>query len=223
MISLLSAIFLPLLVTVFAASGCTPPPRILSQWTNPDYIPLRKAVPALANKQVMVIAISRQESIRRNFEDAFVARLRTANVKAVPSYRSIKDAGPVPEERLKEALEMAGADVAIMTRLVAVEEQRRVSPGFYRPRRFVGIYDWYSWGWRGYYEPPRVYRYDVFVSETSVYDLATDEVLWTGTVRITDPRDFDRAISGYIETIMSALAEQNLIRAGETLAAPAGS
>ena len=217
MTSLFRAIFLPMLVTVFAASGCAPPPRILAQWTHPDYVPRKQEAPALANKQVMVIGISRQDSIRRNFEDNFVSHLRATGVKAVPSYRYMKEPGPVPEERLNEAVKRAGAEAVIMTRLVAVEGRRQVSPGLHRP----GFYPWYRWGWQGFYEPPRVYYYDVFLSETSVYDLATNEVIWTGTVRTTDPRDLDREIRNYVETVISALGEQNLIRTGSMPAEPA--
>ena len=51
----------------FGASGCGSS-QIVSQWGNPDYVSPRFS-------KILVIGVSRQPSIRRAFEDAFVAKL----------------------------------------------------------------------------------------------------------------------------------------------------
>jgi len=50
------------------------------------------------------------------------------------------------------------------------------------PAFTLGLYPWYSAAWLGYYEPPRVYQYDVYISETSLYDVHTQpaRVEWHG-------------------------------------------
>jgi hypothetical protein len=87
----------------------------------------------------------------------------------VPSYQYIPDEGQLEEARLSKAFLAAGADAALITRLVRKEQKTDITPGYYQPA--LGFYGWYSGGWAGYYEPPSVYQYDVYISETSLYDV----------------------------------------------------
>ncbi len=121
------------LAAVLMLAGCAAT-QIVNQWSSPEY-------PAHSFKKIMVIGISKQTSIRRTFEDEFVAQLRSAGINAVPSYQYIKEDEEVPEPRLKQAVSQAGADGAIITRLVRVERKTDVIPGYYEPPAF-GFYGW---------------------------------------------------------------------------------
>ena len=71
----------------------------------------------------------------------FVARLVAAGVDAVPSYRYIPEDGRAAEARLQEAVRLANADAAIVTRLVRVEKRTNVSRAiFNRLRPSVSAY-----------------------------------------------------------------------------------
>lgn len=121
MLTLHRTLALPaLLIAISLLAGCASK-RIVSQWSNLAY-----SSPSF--KRIIVIGVSEQTSIRRNFEDEFVAQLRGTGLNAVPSYRFIPENGKAPEERLKRALREGGADAAIITRLVRVAERTRVSP-----------------------------------------------------------------------------------------------
>jgi hypothetical protein len=178
--------------------------KLVNQWSNPAYT-------APSFKKVMVIGVARQSSIRRSFEDEFVNQLKAAGVDAVPGYQYIQEEGQVGEERLRQAVAQAKADAVIITRLVKREEKTQVTPGFYQPPAGLGFYGWYSAGWVGYYEPPRVYQYDVYTSETSLYDTVKNQVVWTGTAETTAPGDIDKEIKNYAEIMISALKEKKLI------------
>ena len=191
------------LITMLMFAGCAAT-ELVNQWSNPAYT-------APWFKRVMVIAVSRQASIRRNFEDEFVAQLKAAGVDAVPSYQYIQDEGQAEEGRLNEAVLKAGADAAIITRLVRREQKTDITPGFYQPAPTFGFYGWYSSGWVGYYEPPRVYQYEVYTSETSLYDVRKNQVVWTGTAQTTAPGDINKEIRDYAEIMIQALKEKKLI------------
>ena len=191
------------LLTMLMLAGCAAT-ELVNQWSNPAYT-------APWFKRVMVIAVSRQASIRRNFEDEFVAQLKAAGVDAVPSYQYIQDEGQAEEGRLNEAVLKAGADAAIITRLVRREQKTDITPGFYQPAPTFGFYGWYSSGWVGYYEPPRVYQYEVYTSETSLYDVRKNQVVWTGTAQTTAPGDINKEIRDYAEIMIQALKEKKLI------------
>lgn len=180
--------------------------KLVNQWENPQHTPAHF-------NQILVIGVSRTPGLRRTFEDQFVAKLRETGVDAVPSYRYITEDGPVDEARLQEGVRQAGADGVLMTRLVRVERKTEVTPGYYSPAPGVGFgfYPWYSSGWVGYYEPPRVYQYDVYISETSLYDVRQNQLVWSGTVQTKAPRDLNKEIERYVATVIKALKKEQVL------------
>jgi hypothetical protein len=194
-----------LLLLIASVPGCSST-KLVHQWENPQYVPARL-------DRILVIGVTRQGGLRRTFEDEFTARLKAAGVDAVPSYRVIAEDGPVPEARLQEAVRQAGADGILMTRLVRVERRTEVSPGFYSPGPAFGygLYPWYSAGWYGFYEPPRVYQYDVYISETSLYDVERGQLVWSGTVQTREPGNLDKEIARYVETVIKALKKEQVL------------
>ena len=188
-------------------TGCAASTKVVNQWVSPDYVSPRF-------KKIMVIGVSKQPSIRRTFEDEFVGQLKAAGVDAVPSYIYIPEDGQVDEGRLQAAVKQAGADAVIVTRLVRVEKKTQVTPGYYQPPPAgFGFYGGYSAAWLGYYEPPRVYQYDVYISETSLYDTARNQLVWAGTVETTGPGDVNKEIERYVATVIDALKGKNILRA----------
>lgn len=196
---------LALLIAVASINGCATK-RLVSQWSNPAY-----GAPSFA--RVLVIGVTDQTSIRRNFEDRLTAELKKAGVSAVPSYRHIPEDGKVAEPRLKEAVKKTDADGVIISRLLRTEQRTEVTPGYYDPYPGPGLYGWYSSAWyRAYYTPPRVYSYPVYFSETTLHDVEKNEVIWSGTIRTVDPENADEAIDDYVQTVIEALKQQSIIR-----------
>jgi hypothetical protein len=193
-----------LLLALTFSSGCAST-RIVNEWREPDYIP-----PAF--KKVVVLGIAKEAVLRRSFEDEFVAQLKANGIDAAPGYQFIPEDGQAAEARLLNAVKQTGADAAIMTRLVRIEHRTQITPGYYNAYPVHGFYRWYSWGWTGFYEPPRVYNYDVYTSETSLYDLKQDRMVWAGTVQTTDPGNIRKEIKNYVQTVIEALKENNLLR-----------
>lgn len=187
-----------------ALSGCSTTKMLISEWSNPGYS-------GASFKRILVGGIGAQTSIRRHFEDQFVAQLRANGVEAVPSYRYAPEHHRVDEAKLKEAAKASDADAAIIIRSVNVDEKTEVGPSFY-PTPVFGIFGRHlSASWYGLYGAPSVQRYNVYTSEVTLYDLATNEIVWTGTVQTTTPENVNSAISNYVETVISALKEKNLL------------
>jgi hypothetical protein len=198
-------VFFVAIVVAFVFSACAAT-KIVTEWSNPEY-----ASPRFKN--ILVIGVSKQPSIRRTFEEEFVNKLKASGVDAVPSYLYIAEDGQVDEARLNEAVKKANADGVIITRLVRVEKKTEVSPGFYQPAPAVsyGFYRGYSTAWLGYYEPPRVYQYEVYVSETNLYDVTKNQLVWTGTAETTDPGDIGSEIKRYVDIVIDALKSKKIL------------
>jgi hypothetical protein len=193
------------IAAAFVFAGCAAT-KIVTEWSNPDY-----ASPAF--KKIMVIGVSKQPSIRRTFEDEFVNKLKATRVDAVPSYLYVLEDERIDEARMDQVVRQANADAVIITRLVRVEKKTEVSPGFYQPAPAVsyGFYRGYSTAWLGYYEPPRIYQYDVYISETNLFDVTKDQLVWAGTAETTDPGDIGNEIRRYVDIVIAALKNKNIL------------
>jgi hypothetical protein len=193
-------------VVVGIIGCCAASSRIVNEWTNSDH-----SLPRF--RKMLVIAVSKSPGIRRTFEDEFVAKLKAAGVDAAPSYRYIPEEGQTAEARMLETVKHAGADAAIITRLVRMEKKTEVTPGFYRPAPAVtfGFYRGYSAAWLGYYDPPTIYQRDIYISEANLYDLTKNQLVWSGTVQTVDPSDINKEIKRYVDTVIKALKSKNLL------------
>lgn len=178
--------------------------ELVSQWSNPAYT-------SPSFKKVMVVGVTKQTSIRRSFEDEFVAQLKAAGVNAIPSYLYIPQDGPVGEAVLKQALKETGADALMITRLVRVQKKTEIAPGYYPPDPAMAVHPLYTTAWNDYYEPPIVYQSEVYTSETSLYDAVKNRVVWSGTAQTTAPGNINQEIKNYAEIVISALKDKKLI------------
>ncbi|HEY1268619.1 MAG TPA: hypothetical protein VGH16_15300 [Candidatus Binatia bacterium] len=193
------------LASVMFLSGCSTTNRLVSEWSNPGYTsaPFRK---------ILVGSSGGESAIRRNLEDEFVAQLQAAGIEAVPSYRYIPDEQNLDDEALKKAAKQAGADAAILARSVGVEPRVDYRPGYYYPYTSFGFFGpHFGASWYGLYGPS-VYQYNVYSSETTVYDVTKGDVVWTGTVRTYEPDNVNATIKNYVQIVLKALEEKQLLR-----------
>ncbi len=199
------ALLLSCSIAALFLTGCAAENRLVSQWSNPGY-----GAPPF--KKIIVGASDGESAIRRNFEDEFAAQLRSAGVDAAPSYRYIPEDHSLDAARLKQAAKQAGADAAILTRPVGVEQKTEYSPSYY-PYPAVGVFGPHLGAtWYGLYGAPGVRRYDVYTSEATLYDVGKDDVVWTGTVKAVQPDNMAAAIKNYVAIVIKALNEKKLLR-----------
>jgi len=178
--------------------------ELVNQWSNPAYT-------SPSFKKVMVIGVTKQAGIRRTFEDEFTAQLKAAGVNATPSYLYIPQDGPIGEAVLKQALKEAAADAMIITRLVRVQQKTEIAPGYYPPDPAMAVHPLYTTAWNDYYEPPIVYRSEIYTCETSLYDTVKNRVVWSGTAQTTTPGNLNQEIKDYAGVMISALKDKKLI------------
>jgi hypothetical protein len=184
-------------------SACSTASPIVSEWRNPAY-----ALGPL--KRIMVGGLSRETSVRRNFEDEFVVQLRAAGIDALASYRYIPEDEGIDENNLKQAAQKARADAVLFARSVKMEQKTNYGPTF--PYLSFGIFGSnVGASWSGLSGAPGAYRYNEYISETTLYDVAKNEVVWSGTIRTTEPENVQTAIKSYVEAVMKALDAQNLL------------
>jgi hypothetical protein len=184
--------------------GCATGPSIVSEWRNPGYA-------SASFKRVMVGGPAGEVSLRRSFEDEAVAQLRAAGIDAFPSYRFIPEDQRIEEGALKQAAQRADADAILFARSIQVE--RRIDSPTVVPSTSFG---WFgsNWGvsWSSLFGGYSGSWYNEYTSETTLYDIPKQEVVWTGTIKTREAENPRTAIRSYVQAVMKALDEKNLIR-----------
>ena len=192
------------LMSFLVLASCSTANFIVSEWRNPAYV-------APMFKTVMVGGLNEQTSVRRNFEDEFLAQLRAAGVDVLPSYRYLPEDEKIDDTKLKQVARKAGADALIVARPVKVEQKTEYGPSYY-PTPSIGIFGGNVAGvWQVPYGAPSTTRYTEYTSETTLYDLAKDEIVWTATLRTSELESVNTAVKLYVESVISALKEKNLL------------
>jgi hypothetical protein len=183
-------------------SGCSTATPIVSEWRNPAYA-------SGPFKRIMVGGPSGDASVRRNFEDEFVVQLRAEGIDALASYRDIPEDQGIDENKLKHAAQKARADAVLFVRSVQTEQKTKFRPTV--PFSFGVFGSNVGASWSGLPGSASVSRYNEYTSETTLYDVARNELVWTGTIKTTEPENVRMAIKSYVEAVMKALDAQNLL------------
>jgi hypothetical protein len=187
-------------VTLCSCSTATP---IVSEWRNPTQ--------ASGPFQTLMIAGPTGDvSVRRSFEDEFVTQLAAMGVNAVPSYRYVPESEAISESSLKQVAQEARADGLLLMRPVSVQQKSNYPT--IGPEISFGIFGSNAGAaWSGIPGGSGPYRYNEYTSEIALYDLARNDLAWTGTVRAKESSNVQTAIKSYVETVTKALAAQNLL------------
>jgi hypothetical protein len=191
-----------ILFITLALNGCSTATPIVSEWRNP-------AQTSGSFQRLMIGGPSGDASVRHNFEDEFVAQLAAIGADALPSYRYMPETEVTNENNLKQAAQKARADGLLFVRSVSAEEKTNypaIGPGI-----SFGIFGSnVGAAWSGIPGTSGPYRYNEYTSETALYDVAKNELVWTGTLKTKEPTNVQAAIRSYVQTITKALAAQNL-------------
>jgi hypothetical protein len=191
-----------ILFITLALTGCSTTTPMISEWRNPS-----QATSSL--QRLMIAGPSGDVSVRRSFEDEFVVQLAAMGVDGVPSYRYVPDSEAITENSLKQAAQETRADGLLLMRPVKVEEKTNYPT--VGPEISFGIFGSNAGaGWSGIPGGSGPYRYNEYTSEIALYDLAKNELAWTGTVKAKEPTNVQTTIKSYVQTVTKSLAAQNL-------------
>jgi hypothetical protein len=193
-------------------SGCAST-RLTNEWRNPD---VEKAGPY---RKILVTAITTQEGVRRPFEDAFRSALAPLGAVGVSGYTLLPSSEEADKDLLVKAVREAGADAALVVRMVKKETRTSVDNRSHR---------WAYWGsgdyyvsyhsdWTVYYEPVSSYAddfehdFDVITLEAKLFDATTEKLVWAASTETTDPRELQKEIGSYATLICKRLGKSGLL------------
>src|SRR5579862_3563571 len=178
--------------TVLLVVACAgTPTTFTSTWKAPDV----QAVSPVG-KTIAAVFVSKNEGQRRSAEDLMVQDLNQQGAHGIASYTIMPSGQNIGGDEARKQLRAAGADGAVIMRVVGKDQQVTYSPGTAYPAYYGGFGPYWGYGWGTAYSPGYL-QTDTLVSvETLVYSLVSDKLLWAGTSSTQNPDNLGALIEG---------------------------
>jgi hypothetical protein len=181
--------------------------RLVSQQSNPDYV-------GKSFKSILVVAVTSDDLLRRNYEDRIVGLLAKRGRKGIPAYAAIGTRGKVEEAQLRQAIDQSGADGVLITRVTSVDRSSGTVPGATVAVGigYGGFYGFYSGVWQSVDLPPeQIIGTKWTASETRLFDARNGALAWTGVVDTRESDNFASALTQYINVIFDAMVNDRVL------------
>ncbi|MFT5861712.1 MAG: hypothetical protein ACI828_000355 [Flavobacteriales bacterium] len=187
---------------------------LVENWKNPE-------IDVFHAEKVLVLAMSKDVKNRRLFEKKLVDQLTSKGVNAVNSKDFFSDefVSRPPTESELEALEnellSEGFDAILVSRVIGAEDKVTLVQSYQNfNRTFNDFEEDYSSSQDLYVEDERLEKYTVYHAESALYCICPTkerEVIWRGSIDVTQPDSDRKAIKDYINMLMWTLEEQKLL------------
>jgi hypothetical protein len=190
-------------LVLLAACGTT---TFTSTWKAPGAAPISPI-----GKKVAAVFVSRDEGQRRAGEDALAADLTQRGAIGIAAYTVVPAGLSGDGEAARQRLRDAGANGAVIMRVVGKDQQITYTPGMSVPVYYGGFGPYWGYGWGRAYEPGTLTT-DTYVSvETLVYSLQPDKLLWASTSRTANPKNLNTLINEVADATAKEMAKQGLL------------
>ncbi len=197
--------------------------KVLNSWKSPESSGMKE-------KNILVIARTANDKVRKIFEDEIVNQLKSDGFSATASYVSLPNVNPDKKltdeeiEAFKTKFKDQGYNGIVITVIKKNEELAKLNKegGYYAGGTYYGYYPMYYGDFYGYYRNPASYstygnweeeKMELqtahnFVLESLAYnlDLTEDKQLVTiVTTKIEEPDDLIGTAKSYIKKVMQSL------------------
>jgi len=190
----------PLLVVV--ALGACASTKPMETWVDERY----RGKPV---SNILVIGVTDENTIRRTFENRFVARLKAAGVNAVSSADAVStsDVLKLDKDAILRAVAKYSNDSVLITRLMGVEEKKAYHP----PQYYGGFYGYYGHYYTLMHSPGYYTSHTFYRLETVLYDVRTEKPIWSVLSRTWNPESDRQMIAEVIAVAIQDMKKNQLI------------
>ena len=174
-------------------------------------------------RKVLVLAVVRKPVVRRVVEDEFVRRFRDRGIEAVRGYTVFPGDELATKEALDKELMADGFDALLLMRLMDPRSDLPGAPGAATGQpgppagpRSGGWPAYYNACYTAVYSPNYTLEDKYALAETSLYDLATENLIWTAVTETWLGGDnVQIMVWDYIDVMMASLQKYNLVPEGK--------
>lgn len=183
--------------------------KITQSWAEPDN---KKSY-----SDLLIIGIGESQQTRRAYESYFVEELRANGTEAEASYKLIKSSEEIDRNTVLKAIDGLEIDGAIVTHMVAVDEETVYRSGTAHAHYAHGGYGRTMYSYyphvNSYVHSPGYYTtHETYTLETSLYDVVSEELVWTARSHTFSPESVDEVIVDLTKLLINDLKEKGLIK-----------
>jgi hypothetical protein len=167
-------------------------------------------------KKVLVIAMFKNQTVRRLVEDEFKNHLKFRGTDAAVGYDVFPGSELPTKETVAEQVKAKGFDALLLTRLVDTRTETRTVPGStsYAPAPYspygVPMRGYYGSGYSTVYSPAYQVEDKFATVESSLYDVATEKLIWAATSDTWLSEGEQKLAKTYVSVMMENLRKQKL-------------
>ena len=208
---------LAVLASVLLLGSACSSTTVTGSWKDPDW--------AGTLRKVYIVAVAKQDTARRIFEDEFSRKLLALGVTGIPSYRDLAEVQQADKDRINARVKQQGADSVLITRIIGKRTEEVVTPGRistygsgprgpypYSPDpyyRYWGSY--YDRSYETIYEPAKVTQLQVVTIEANLYEAKSGELIWAAQFDTVLETNQQAMISDFIEAVTKDLRRQGIL------------
>ncbi len=171
---------------------------------------------------VYLIGIAKEEDYQRIFEESFKRQLSGQGVRAVTSHNDLPRGQENSREDIVRAMNANGCDSVLLTKVVRKRTEAGTKGQEIQIVRATPVplyYDpWYN-NWGSYYNQsysvvniqPTTPDTTTLTIESVLYDLKTEERIWTAQLETVEEIDVMKMIHDYVEAVTRNLKGRGLI------------
>lgn len=207
-----------IVILLIALMGCSST-ELVENWKNPDIVLFN------ADK-VLLVGMTQNMEAREEYETKLHKEFKERGVEAMRSI-DLFDVEFTSSERSEEELARVqqqlldkGFDAILFTKVVGMENIESFRKSMANLDEYYGGFEEdYLQHQNIYYDSEYYDDYSIYHTETSLYCICIEkerELIWRGSIDISDPIDAKKTINDYIKLVVLAMEEQDLIFRNET-------
>ena len=165
-------------------------------------------------RDVLVVAVTEEETSRRLYEDGFVAALGESGVRGIQSYSlQVSDIEPT-KQAVQTAVAMADARYVLITRHLSTDKKQHYSPPepVYVDPYYSRMHRYYPLAYQEVrYRPGYTYTVTTVSIESNLYDAQTEKLIWSAQSKSVDPNMSKTFFDGLVDVFVKDLKEKKLL------------
>lgn len=190
--------------------GCGSQTTLRTVWKSPD------AMPKEPFDKVVTIVVNATPAERRAGEDEMANCVTRSH--AIPSYTMVSDADLKDRAKVEAILKQHGIDGAIVLRLVSRENSTEYIPPTVMAQEgdiinYQGPQSLYQFSEGPIYGSGYTVTTTTIQAQISIFDVATDKLIWAGSSTSTDPASIDDMIVQVAKATVAELKKQGILPA----------
>ena len=175
---------------ILSFAACSPKATLTSSWVDPS-------LKGYSANNVLVLAVSKNETRLKLYENVFVDEFAKNNIRATASHKEIGIVSEPNRADIEAAIKKTGASSVLITVVVDRQSESHTIPGSVHYQT-TGFYGYYGQAFTRVRMPATDVTKIVVRMESNLYDVSTNSLVWTAQSEAINPEllrtDFERII-----------------------------